>query len=151
MLDDRFWVQKQDFFGQRVVVPTANNGDFVANAIEVLAGGDDLVGLRSRGTSARPFEVVEQIQRAADERYAAEQQRAASQAQGDPGQAAQPDRRRGQATRAAAPDRPTRPRRSSEFRADMVTTRQQLRQVQAALAPGHRPAEDRSSNSSTSR
>ncbi len=37
-------------------------GTFVANAIEVLAGGDDLVGLRSRGTSARPFEVVERIQ-----------------------------------------------------------------------------------------
>ena len=69
-------------------MPIANNGDFVANAIEVLAGGDDLVGLRSRGTSARPFEVVEQIQRAADDRYAAEQQALQAQAQGDPGEAA---------------------------------------------------------------
>ena len=73
MLDDRFWMQNQDFFGQRIAVPTANNGDFVANAVEVLAGGDDLVGLRSRGTSARPFEVVEQIQRDAQERYSAEE------------------------------------------------------------------------------
>jgi len=39
ILDDRFWLQKQEFFGQRVLVPTANNGDFVANSIEVLAGG----------------------------------------------------------------------------------------------------------------
>ena len=74
MLDDRFWAQSHDFFGQRVVVPIAGNGDFVANAVEVLAGGEDLVGLRSRGTSARPFEVVEQIQRAAQTRYSAEEQ-----------------------------------------------------------------------------
>src|SRR5262249_31363177 len=73
MLDDKFWLQKQEFFGQRVLVPTANNGDFVANAVEVLAGGDDLVGLRTRGTSARPFEVVEQIQREAQARYSAEE------------------------------------------------------------------------------
>ena len=45
VLDDRFWVRWQDFFGQRVAVPNANNGDFVANAIDVLVGGDDLVGL----------------------------------------------------------------------------------------------------------
>src|SRR6202008_808915 len=73
MLDDRFWLEKQEFFGQRLLVPTANNGDFVANAIEVLAGGEDLVGLRSRGTSARPFEVVDDIQREAQARYSAEE------------------------------------------------------------------------------
>jgi ABC-type uncharacterized transport system involved in gliding motility auxiliary subunit len=39
ILDDRVWVQSQDFFGQRVVVPIANNGDFVADAVDVLAGG----------------------------------------------------------------------------------------------------------------
>ena len=74
ILDDRFWARSEDFFGRQVVTPVANNADFVANAIEVLGGGEDLVGLRSRGTSVRPFEVVEQIQRAAEDRYAAEQQ-----------------------------------------------------------------------------
>src|SRR6185437_15806297 len=34
MLDDRLWVQRSDFFGQHVAMPTANNGDFVANAVE---------------------------------------------------------------------------------------------------------------------
>ena len=66
-----FWVQVQDFFGQRVAVPSAGNGDFVANAIDVLSGGNDLIGLRSRGTSARPFTLVQSIQRAADDRYQA--------------------------------------------------------------------------------
>ncbi len=69
ILDDRFWVQVQDFFGQRVAIPNAGNGDFVTNAVDVLSGGNDLIGLRTRGTSARPFEVVDNIQRAADERY----------------------------------------------------------------------------------
>src|SRR5204863_10027333 len=73
MLDDRFWAESRDFFGHRIVAPFTNNADFVANAIEILAGGEDLIGLRSRGSSARPFTVVEEIQRAADERYAAEQ------------------------------------------------------------------------------
>jgi len=71
ILDDRFWVQVQDFFGQRVAIPTAGNGDFITNAVDVLSGGSDLIGLRTRGTSARPFEVVQNIQRAADERYQA--------------------------------------------------------------------------------
>src|SRR5205085_3552765 len=73
MLDDRFWADTRDFFGRRIVAPFTNNADFLANAIEVLAGGEDLIGLRSRGRSARPFTVVQDIQRAADERYAAEQ------------------------------------------------------------------------------
>ncbi len=73
LLDERFWAQSGQFFGQQIVVPTANNADFVANSVEVLAGGEDLVGLRSRGTSVRPFTLVQDIQRTADDRYAAEQ------------------------------------------------------------------------------
>jgi ABC-type uncharacterized transport system involved in gliding motility auxiliary subunit len=69
MLADRFWVDVQDFVGQKVAVPNANNGDLVTNAIDTLSGGDDLIGLRTRGTAARPFTLVQNIQRAADERY----------------------------------------------------------------------------------
>jgi ABC-type uncharacterized transport system involved in gliding motility auxiliary subunit len=39
--------------------------------VDVLSGGNDLIGLRTRGTSVRPFEVVQNIQRVADERYQA--------------------------------------------------------------------------------
>lgn len=69
MLADRFWVDIQDFVGQHVAVPNANNGDLVTNAIDTLSGGDDLIGLRTRGTAVRPFTLVQDIQRAADERY----------------------------------------------------------------------------------
>ncbi|MGQ0664368.1 MAG: GldG family protein [Pseudomonadota bacterium] len=73
LLEDRFWVQVQDFFGQKLLVPTAANGDFVINAVDNLSGSDDLISLRSRGGSARPFTRVQAIQRDAELRYRAKE------------------------------------------------------------------------------
>jgi len=131
MLDDRFWMQTQDFFGQRVAVPTANNGDFVANAVEVLAGGNDLVGLRSRGTSARPFQVVDRIERDAQERYSAEE-RALQQKLKDT-QAKLADLTGKDQTNAPTTLSPEQTKTIEEFRANMLQTRRQLRDVQSAL------------------
>jgi ABC-type uncharacterized transport system involved in gliding motility auxiliary subunit len=131
MLDDRFWLQNQDFFGQRIAIPTANNGDFVANAIEVLAGGNDLVGLRSRGTSARPFQVVDQIERDAQERYSAEE-RALQQKLKDT-QAKLADLTGKDQANAPTTLSPEQTKTIEEFRADMLQTRRQLRNVQSAL------------------
>ena len=69
ILADTFWLQIQDFFGQRLVVPTANNADFVINALDNLSGSSELIGLRSRGFSDRPFDRVTEIQRAAELQY----------------------------------------------------------------------------------
>lgn len=70
---DMFWLRTQDLFGQQVVVPTANNGDFVVNAADNLAGSSALIGLRSRGLSSRPFELVEQINNEAEDKYRAKE------------------------------------------------------------------------------
>ena len=69
ILADRFWVRVQDFFGQSEATPFSDNGAFVANLIGTLAGGDALIGLRSRGTSQRPFDVVDTMQKAAEAQY----------------------------------------------------------------------------------
>ena len=69
ILADRFWLQIQDFFGQRVVTPTADNASFVINALDNLSGSSALIGLRSRGLSDRPFEYVRDIQKRAELRY----------------------------------------------------------------------------------
>ena len=69
LLSDRLWVQAQDFLGQQVLNPFANNADFVYNAVDNLAGNDDLIAVRTRPTSSRPFERVEVIRRAAEVRY----------------------------------------------------------------------------------
>lgn len=77
ILADRFWLQIQDLFGQQLVVPTANNGDFVINAVDNLAGSSDLIGLRSRGLSKRPFLLVDKITREAETIYRAREQQLA--------------------------------------------------------------------------
>ena len=59
ILADRFWVRMSDFFGQQTATPFSDNGPFVANLIGTLAGGDALIGLRSRGDTNRPFVLVE--------------------------------------------------------------------------------------------
>lgn len=132
MLDDRFWAQTRDFFGHRVVEPLANNADFLANAVEVLAGGEDLVGLRSRGTVARPFEIVQRIQRQADDRYAAEQKRLQDQLKQTQAKLQSLTTGESGATGAAAVTA-EQTKEIDKFRAEMVATRQQLRQVQGAL------------------
>jgi ABC-type uncharacterized transport system involved in gliding motility auxiliary subunit len=131
LLDDKFWLQKQDFFGQRVEVPTANNSDFVANAIEVLAGGEDLVGLRSRGTSARPFEVVDEIQNEAQAHYSAEEH--ALQAKLKETQTKLESLTGKDQANAPTTLSPEQTKAIEEFRGDMLQTRRQLRNVQAAL------------------
>lgn len=69
MLSDRMWVQVQQFFGQRLPQPWADNGSFAINALDNLSGSDALIGIRSRGHFNRPFTVVDNLQRNAQERF----------------------------------------------------------------------------------
>lgn len=69
MLSDRFWVQSRDFFGQSESTPFADNGAFIANLAGTLAGGDALIGLRARGSTPRPFDLVDDMRRDAEARY----------------------------------------------------------------------------------
>lgn len=62
MLDDRFWISQGSSFGQNVAVAVADNGAFVLNIVDNLAGGRGLIGLRSRGTVERPFTLVKEIE-----------------------------------------------------------------------------------------
>jgi len=74
LLSDHFWVQQQDFFGQKVSIPLADNGDFVVNALDNLSGSNDLISIRSHGLFARPFEKVEDLRRDAEQRFRAREQ-----------------------------------------------------------------------------
>jgi ABC-type uncharacterized transport system involved in gliding motility auxiliary subunit len=69
ILADRFWVRVSDFFGQQTAMPFADNGPFVANLIGTLAGGDALIGLRSRGDTSHPFILVNQMQSEAEAKF----------------------------------------------------------------------------------
>ena len=131
MLDDRFWAQTGNFYGRRVVEPVANNADFLANAVEVLAGGEDLIGLRSRGTVARPFVVVQDIQREADDRYAAEQRNLEEKLK--QAQAKLHNLTAGEGAANPAALSADQAKEVDKFRTEMLDTRRQLREVQAAL------------------
>lgn len=74
VLADRFWVRVQQFFGRRVPVPVSGNGDFVLNSLDALSGSSTLLGLRGRGSTSRPFDVLEQIEREAEKQYAAREE-----------------------------------------------------------------------------
>ncbi len=74
MLEDRWWVRIQNFLGQRIAQPNANNSDLVINALDNLTGNEDLISLRSREGFERPFTLVEEMRDAADERFREEEQ-----------------------------------------------------------------------------
>ena len=69
LLQDRFWVQVQNFLGQRIGIPLAANDALVSNALDNLSGSSDLITIRSRASYARPFVRVEALQRAAEQRF----------------------------------------------------------------------------------
>lgn len=75
LLSDHLWVQVQQFFGQRVPQPFADNAGFVVNALDNLAGSPALISVRSRGRYQRPFEVVQMLQRQAETRFLEQEQR----------------------------------------------------------------------------
>ncbi len=73
ILADRFWVQESNFFGQRLMVPTADNAAFLINALENLTGSPALSNLRGRGQVSRPFTVVEDLRLEAEQNFRAKE------------------------------------------------------------------------------
>ncbi len=74
MLSDPLWLRSQSMFGQPYSIAWANNGDFLANAVENLAGSSDLISIRGRQSFFRPFTRVDALRRQADERLRAKEQ-----------------------------------------------------------------------------
>jgi len=74
ILDDRMWVQVDNFYGQLVARPWASNSDLVMNVLEKLGGSVDLINVRSRGTYNRPFDRVNKLQRAASDKLRQEEE-----------------------------------------------------------------------------
>jgi ABC-type uncharacterized transport system involved in gliding motility auxiliary subunit len=68
------WVRTQNIFGQPVAVALANNGDFLSNALDNLAGSADLISVRGRQSFFRPFEKVEQLRQKASARLRTKEQ-----------------------------------------------------------------------------
>jgi ABC-type uncharacterized transport system involved in gliding motility auxiliary subunit len=73
MISDRFSVRTIPFFGQEMTTTMNDNLNFAYNVIENLTGSEDLIGLRCRGGSQRPFTTVDEIERQAREKWLAQE------------------------------------------------------------------------------
>jgi ABC-type uncharacterized transport system involved in gliding motility auxiliary subunit len=74
LLSDFMWGQSRNFLGQSVFQPFANNGELVWNALDNLAGSNDLVSIRGRASYNRPFDRVDALRRNAEAQFRAEEQ-----------------------------------------------------------------------------
>ncbi len=132
LLHEKFWANMRLEGDQPVPTPFANNADFLVNALDTLAGGEDLVGLRARRESSRPFEYVDQIRREAERRYRSKERALIERINQTQIEIDSMVAREGVA---AGTDVLSSRERSEidRLRRDIVSMRQELRQVQHAL------------------
>jgi len=70
-LFDDYSVRKFNVFGQTAAEPFNDNLAFAANSVEFLGGSPDLISIRGKGTSLRPFTVVRKMETDAQKEYQA--------------------------------------------------------------------------------
>ncbi len=130
MLMDRNWIRTQKLFGQQVSTAFGNNGDFALNMIEQMIGGAGLSDLRGRGISWRPFETIVKIEQEAQSKYLATEQALTSRLQKAESRLREISQKSGQGTDLMSAESV---REIEKFRADMLSTRAELREVQYNL------------------
>lgn len=81
LLTDRMWAQRQPFFGQDIVSSFADNGSLAINAVDNMLGNRDLISIRTRANSARPFERVDALRVEAEKAYRDTEERLQSELQ----------------------------------------------------------------------
>jgi ABC-type uncharacterized transport system involved in gliding motility auxiliary subunit len=68
-LFDDYSVRKFNFMGRSAAEPINDNLSFAANSLDFLSGSRDLISIRGKGTSLRPFTVVRRMEADAAEKY----------------------------------------------------------------------------------
>ncbi len=130
MLMDRNWVQARQVFGQTVPEAFANNGPFVINAVEQMAGGAALASLRGRGVSWRPFEKIAQLEKAAEAKFLAKEQRLVKKLQDTEAKLLELKGKDGQQSEIVSTESSN---AVEQFRQQLLSTRAELREVQFEL------------------
>ncbi len=69
-IQDRFWVQEDRMFGQ---IAFADSGTLIANTVDNLTGSGELISIRARGDSNRPFDRVNDMLTEAQKKYRAKE------------------------------------------------------------------------------
>jgi gliding motility-associatede transport system auxiliary component len=66
---DNFSVRRLNFLGNNAAEPINDNLAFGSNSLEFLSGSEDLVSIRGKGSSLRPFAVVRAMEIEANKKY----------------------------------------------------------------------------------
>jgi len=133
IFDDRFWVRVQNVLGRKIAAPFADNGAFVLNAVENLTGSGDLIGLRTRAASQRPFTVVRDLQAKAQTQFRAEEQALQTRLTDTQQRLRELEQGGGAAKGKTAGLSPAQQAEVEQFRRQLIDTRTQLRDVQHNL------------------
>ncbi len=131
MLADRFWVQESNFFGQRLLVPTSDNAAFLVNGLENLTGTPALSSLRGRGQVSRPFTVVEELLLEAEQNFRATETALLDRLEGLQNEINAIEVQQDGQGEALISDEDQ--RAIANYRAEILSTRKELREVQRAL------------------
>ncbi len=120
--------------GARGVVPTAHNAALVLSALENLSGSNALIALRGRGVNERPFTWVEELRRNAERQFREKEQSLEARLK-----TAQDELAKLQTSGASGVVLSQKEREAAEkFRAEMLDTRSELREVKRALSSRYR-------------
>lgn len=131
LLADNMWVQRQSFLGSVILNPFADNGALAVNALENLLGNADLISIRSRSTSTRTFELVEDLRRQAEARLRETEQRLEAELRETENRLTQLQQGRGDSDLSILT--PEQEAEIDRFMEQRLEIRQQLRQVRRQL------------------
>lgn len=131
LLADNMWVQRQSFLGSVILNPFADNGALAVNALENLLGNADLISIRSRSTSTRTFDLVEDLRRQAEARLRETEQRLEAELRETENRLTQLQQGRGDSDMSILT--PEQEAEIDRFMEQRLEIRQQLRQVRREL------------------
>ncbi len=131
MLSDYLWVRQMNLFGQTISQAMASNGNLVLNALDDLAGSNDLISVRGKAGFTRPFTRVAALRRVAQARYRAEQEQLKQQLRQTEQQLTLLQSKRSDKSTLILT--PAQAQQIRHFEAERVTIRKRLRAVQAGL------------------
>ncbi len=131
LLRDQFWVQVQNFLGSTIAIPSAGNGQLLANLVDQMSGSPDLISVRNRGSNNRPFTLLEKIRQAADQNFLQKEQELIAQLQETENKLLQLEQAKDSSNSAILSE--DQQQEIENFTNKKLTIRKELRQVRHAL------------------
>ncbi len=140
-LFDDYSVRKYNFLGVAAAEPLNDNLDFASNALEFLSGSQELISIRGKGTSLRPFKVVHDMEVKAQQKYQEQLTTLEAQLTKVEGQLTELEGKKTEGGRLVATPEMT--KAIEDFRRQQVKLRAERREIRKSLREGIEALENR--------